>query len=142
MNLVLKTIALIYLVFNTLFRMGNLIYLYSIRDFDLPTVIIVLTSIMVVLGVWFIVKRLRNRLLLRHVLAYSIVVVLVMTFNLLYIAVTFPLPLTLSESFVVGSVLDIIVNLIILRYGYKQVRRQYIEVDQNAFNKKENGRND
>ena len=125
----LRTIILIYAVVNSIFRGGILGYILINNNTNLPLVVIITTSVVVIFGVYLLIRRIIRSFKLRSLMFYCIVTLVAFTFNLLYIALSLPIQLNFLESLTVGSILDIILCIVFLGYIFKEARSKYVSID-------------
>ena len=133
----LKLVAFIYIAIITIFRIADGIYIaVTAGETSLPVVVIVLTAILALLGIYMILRKVAGKLKLREVVLFFFVNAVVIGFDLFYIAATLPLELTSAEGLLVGSVLDIIISLVFLYYSWKEDIKQYKAVNTQMFDDK------
>ena len=61
-------------------------------------------------------------------MAFYLVQIFAILFNLIFVAVTLPVKVTLAETLVVGTFLDILINCVVVYLCMKQRRSRFITV--------------
>ena len=110
------------LLVTTAVRSADIIYILLKDSTNLPTAVIVATLIMVMYGIFIGVKRLVASLRLKELLHFYIFQTLVIVFNLIFVAVTSPLQMSMTETLIIGTFLDLLINAVIIYGCTKQIR--------------------
>lgn len=118
--------VLYYLMFiTTAVRFVDMIFLLTAGSTSLPIPVIAVSSAMILYGIVLVVKKFVSNLRLRQLMAFYMVQVVVVVFNLSYIAAFCPLQISVAETCVVGSFLDLIVDAGAIYACMKYMRSAY-----------------
>jgi len=119
----LKKILLMVLILTTATRFVGVVLTLQPGNTSLPTVVLVLTSITVLYGIYFCVRRYVFTLRLAHFVQFYVVQSAVFVFNLVFVSRNVLLSLTLTEIIVVGTLLDVLIGLVAIYYSVKGIRK-------------------
>ncbi len=123
----LKSALYYYILVVTVLRLADLIYLLGTQT-NLPPPVLAAAGAMLLYGIVLSVKRFISSVRLGQLGAFLIAQSLVIGFNIAYVALFVPLRVTLYEMALVGSFLDILVNLWLMRLAFKQKRNRFVSV--------------
>lgn len=121
----LKKITFGYTVFLTLSRIILLILLWNSVTTVLPTTIFVLNFLMVLFGLYLLIKRLVYKTHLRELFIFLLLDAGVVIFSLIYVNWQIPLKLSLPEMLICGSVIQVLIDFVFAHYCFKNIRKQY-----------------
>lgn len=117
----LKKVLYYLMLAITLIRLGTLVYLVvRPQGTNLPLPVIVSASVMILYGILLGLRRFLSSVRLGQLMAYYIVLSLSVAFNLFFAAFYVPVRLTLVEAVVLGTFLDLLVNIVIVRFCLRQ----------------------
>lgn len=111
-------------------RLADIIYLLVNKKTSLPVAVIGVTIAMIVYGIILLVKKFIGNVTLKQLMAFYVVQTLTVGFNLAYVAVASPLRVSVAETFVVGTFLDILISCCVVYFCMKQIRSHYFAVAQ------------
>jgi len=126
--ILLKSVLYYLLLISTSLRLVDVIYLLVATDSCLPGIVFIVTSAMILYGIVLVVKRFVSSVRLSQLMAYYIIQIFTTLFNLIYVAVTLPVKVTLAETFTVGTFLDILINCVVVYLCIKHRRSRFITV--------------
>ena len=109
-------------VITTILRFSNIIFVVTRDAVNLPALVLVLTSAMVLYGITLSAKRFFTTIRLKQFMVFFLIHSLIISFNIVYVAVTSPLQVTVSEALIVGTFFDLIVFGGVLFACIKQLR--------------------
>ena len=116
--------ALYALVFLTsAIRLVSVVILFARGYTALPYAVLAATSLVVLHGMFLLVRRVIFTLQLKHFAQFFAVQSLVFAFNIVLTSVTVLLALDLPERLVVGNLLDILVGVAVIYYCVKRMRK-------------------
>lgn len=118
----LKSVLYYLLLLTTTVRFADIIYLLARDNTNLPVPVIVVTSVMVLYGVFLAVKKFISNIRMKQLLAFYLVQTGMILFNLVYIAVACPLQINAAETLAAGTFLDILVNVGFICMMMRQIR--------------------
>jgi len=120
------------LVFLTsLVRLVGVVILFARGFSNLPPTVLALTSLVVLHGMFLLVRRFIFTLHLRHFVQFFVLQSAVFAFNLLLTSRTVMLAIDIPERLVVGSLLDILVGVAAIYYCAKGIRKnKYLQTGQ------------
>jgi hypothetical protein len=110
---------------TTAVRFVDMIYLLSRESTNLPVSVIIVTSAMILFGVALVAKKFINNIRVRHLMAFYIVQAGMVVFNLVNVAIFCLLQLSVAETFIVGSFLDILIDFCAIYACLKHMRSAY-----------------
>ncbi|WRS26246.1 hypothetical protein U6B65_07735 [Oscillospiraceae bacterium MB08-C2-2] len=109
----------------TAVRFADMIYLLSADKTNLPIPVLVVTSAMIVFGLYLVVKKFIGVILLRQMTMFYLFNTVAILFNLIYTAVTSPFNITFLETIITGTFLDVIISVALLGMCIKRMRARY-----------------
>ncbi|MGI6402995.1 MAG: hypothetical protein ACOX0K_02000 [Oscillospiraceae bacterium] len=124
----LKSVLYYLLLITTSLRLVDVIYLLTATNSCLPGIVFAVTSAMILYGIVLVVKRFVGSVRLSQLMAFYLVQIFAILFNLIFVAVTLPVKVTLAETLVVGTFLDILINCVVVYLCMKQRRSRFITV--------------
>jgi len=124
----LKTVLYGLLVLTTAVRLANIVYLLVKESTNVPVPVLAVTTVMIVYGIFLIVKKFISKITLRQLMYFYIVQTIMIAFNLFYIAAFCPLRINAAEILVVGTFIDILINGTIIYLCMKKLRSRYFAV--------------
>ncbi|MCL2856700.1 MAG: hypothetical protein FWE19_03105 [Oscillospiraceae bacterium] len=121
--------ALVFL--TTAVRLVGVVILFARGFSGLPPIVLTLTSLVVLHGMFLLVRRFIFTLHLRHFVQFFVVQTAVFAFNLALTSNTVLLAIDIPEQIVVGSLLDILVGTLCIYYCAKNIRKnKYLQAGQ------------
>lgn len=126
----LKSVLYYLLLLTTSVRFVDIIYLLAKDSTNLPTPVIIVTSAMILYGVFLVVKKVISTVRLKQLVTFYTVQTGMIAFNLIYVAVRCPLQISASETLIVGTFLDILANIGLIYLCMKQIRSFHLPVVQ------------
>lgn len=124
----LKTCLYFLMLLTTAIRFADVIYLLSRESTNLPMVIYILTSALILYGVVLVVKRFIGSVRIRQLMVFFIFHAVIFAFNITYVAVSVPLSIDMFEMAAVGTFLDILIDICAVYFCLKQRRKRLVTV--------------
>ena len=124
----LKTILYSLLIFSTTVRFVDLIYVLALQQTTLPLVVVIVAGASILVGLALVVKKFIGVLPLKQLMLFFIVEALAVSFNIAYLAMNYPLAITLAEAVLCGTFLHLIVDAIVVHTCMRSLRQQYAPV--------------
>ncbi len=125
----LKTILLLLLIVSAAARAGDLTFLLVTGATNLPPAVIITTALMVLYALILIMKRIfSGNVTLRQFMAFYVMQGLVTVFNLAFTTISSPLQVTWLEAFAIGTLFDVLVDVLAVYFIQKQIRSHYLAV--------------
>lgn len=121
----LKSVLYYLLMVTTAVRFVDMIYLLSRESTNLPVLVIALTGAMILYGIVLVAKKFTSSIRLKELMLFYGVQAVLISVNLITVAAFVPLQLTLTETFLVGSFLDLLIDGCCLYACAKQIRSSY-----------------
>lgn len=118
----LKSVLYYLLLLTTGIRFADMIYLLARENTNLPIPVIVVTSVMIIYGFVLGVYKFISTIRLKQLLAFYVIQTVLFVFNLVYVAVACPLTISPAETLIVGTFLDLIINVSLVYIGMKHIR--------------------
>lgn len=115
----------IYMLVSTAFRVVDLIVVLGLQELSLPIFIIVDVVVLILLGIFLIFRKATRKLGLSGLLLFSLVSIAFISINIAYIAYSVQISLSIAESLLVGSILEIIIHMVFIYYAGKRLNRQF-----------------
>lgn len=128
----LKSVLYWLLLLTTTFRLADIVYLVSKGDSHLPITVMVLTCLMVVYGGYLAIRKQISSVRMKQFLAFYVIQTAVILFNIFFVAITSPFSHTFAETVVVGTFLDIIINVALVYMISRQMRSFSFSVPQSV----------
>lgn len=116
------------MLLTTTVRFIDIIYLLAKDSTNLPIPVVAVTTAMVIYGIALIVKRAIGNVTLRQLMMFYMIQTLMFVFNLAYVAIACPLQISVPETLVVGTFLDILINCGIIYLCTKSIRSHYFAI--------------
>lgn len=126
----LKSLLYYLLFLTTTVRFVDIIYLMTKPSTNLPVIVLVVTSAMIIYGVVLLTKRVLSNLRLKQLTTFYVVQSAMIVFNIIYMAISCPLQVSFVETLIVGTFLDLLMNFGILYACMRQMRGGYAAVRQ------------
>lgn len=126
----LKSVLYCLLFASTTARLADIVYLLVNKKTNLPVAVIAVTIVMILYGIVLLVKKVVGNVTLKQLMAFYVVQTVMIAFNLAYVAIASPLRVSMAETFIVGTFLDILINCCIVYFCMKQIRSHYFAVAQ------------
>jgi len=121
--------ALVFLI--SLVRLVGVVILFGRGFTALPPIVLTLTSLVILHGVFLLVRKFVLSLHLRHFAQFFVAQTVVIAYNIALTSSTVLLAIDLPERLVVGSLLDILLGVTCVYYCVKAIRRKkYIQAEQ------------
>lgn len=127
-TLLLKTVLYYLVLITTGVKLADVIYLLAQNESNLPAAVFVAASFAVVYGIFLVFKRMISSVRLGQLMGFYIFYTLVIVFNLIYVAVGVPVKITLLEMVVVGTFLEILINITLISLCIRHRRGRFITV--------------
>ena len=124
----LKSVLYYLLLATTALRLADVVYLLSNTSSHLPGVVFAVTSAMVLYGIVLLVKRFISSVRLSQLMAFFLIQIFAFAFNIAYVAFAVPLEITLLETVVVGTFLDILIDIVVVYLCFKHRRSRFVTV--------------
>jgi len=121
-----KTLSFLVLA-TTVLRLGSLVYLLLLSSTNLPAPVLVITFLIMLYGLFLILKRLFLSISLRNYLWFFIIQPAAITINMIAVKATTPLQLSLYEIIVVGTFLDILIAVGAVYFCAGGIRKSYVK---------------
>jgi hypothetical protein len=102
-----------------------MIYLLTRDSTNLPLSVILVTSTMIIYGLILIIKRFFGNVRLRQLMVFFGVQAALVVVNLVTVALFVPMQITMAETLLVGSFLDILIDCGALYAGFRFMRDAY-----------------
>jgi len=118
----LKTVLYYLLLLTTTVRFIDIIYLMTRQTTNLPIVVLIVSTAMVLYGIVLLVKKVVGNVRLKQLTMFYMVQSVMIVFNLSYMAIVSPLKATGLETLIVGTFLDLLINCGIIYMATKQMR--------------------
>lgn len=118
----LKSVLYYLLLLTTTVRFADLIYLLSRDSTNLPVPVIIITSAMILYGIATGVSKFIRPLRMKPLLTFYKTQTAMIAFNLIYVAVASPLRMSAAETLIVGTFLDLLVNVGLIYVCMKRMR--------------------
>jgi hypothetical protein len=106
-------------------RFADVVYLLGRGSTNLPTPVIVVTSVMILYGAFLGVKKFTSVIRMKELLTFYMVQTGMILLNLIYTAVATPLQINALETIVVGTFLDLLINAGLITWVLRQMRAMY-----------------
>lgn len=110
------------LLLTTGVRFADMIFLLSKDSTNLPVPVIVVTSAMILYGIALGVTKFISSVRMKQLTVFYGIQSAMIAFNMIYIAVACPLRISGAETLVVGTFLDLLVNVSLIYVSYKRMR--------------------
>ena len=114
--------ALVFL--TSLVRLVGVVILFARGVTALPPIVLTLTSLIVLHGMFLLVRRFIFTVHLKHFVQFFAVQSVIFAYNLALTSSTVLLVIDLPERLVVGSLLDILIGVAAVYYCAKSMRRK------------------
>ena len=112
-------------------RLVGVVILFARGYSNLPPTVLTLTSLVVLHGMFLLVRKFVLALHLKHFVQFFVVQSAVFAFNLALTSSTVLTVIDLPERLVVGSLLDILVGVVAIYYCAKAIRKKkYLRAEQ------------
>jgi len=111
------------LLLTTVTRFIGVVVLLTRDRVNLPTIVLVTTSLTVLYGIFLLIRRFVLTLHLKHFIQFFTVQSAVFIFNLSFVSNNIPLQITGIEALVTGSLLDVLINVVAIYYCIINIRR-------------------
>ncbi len=134
----LKSVLYCLILAMTSARLVDIIYLLATHNTNLPVPVIVVAFAMIVYGICIVVRKFFANVTLKQMMAFFMIEIVAIVFNLSYVAVASPLRISVPETLLVGTFLDIIVNCGVVYFCAKQIRSRYFAIAQPAVTSNRN----
>ena len=121
----LKSLLYSLLIITTAVRFVDMVYLISTGGTTLPVSVMIITSAMIIYGGLLIAKKITGSIRIGQLMAFYCVQAGIIIFNLLTIAIFYPLQLSFAEVLIVGSFLDLIVDFCAVYMCLKYMRSSF-----------------
>ena len=105
-------------------RLAGVVILFARGFSNLPPVVLTLTSLVVLHGMFLLVRRFIFALQLKHFVQFFVVQSVVLAYNLALTSRTVLLEIDLPERLVVGSLLDILIGVAAIYYCARSMHRK------------------
>jgi hypothetical protein len=102
-----------------------MIYLFTRESTNLPLSVLIITAGMVLYGLVLVTKRFFGNIRLRQLMVFFGVQAALVVVNLVTVALFVPMQITMAETLVVGSFLDILIDCGALYAGFRFMRDAY-----------------
>lgn len=122
----LKTVLYSLLVFTTLTRFGDMIFILAKASTNLPIPVIVVTSAMIIYGIVLVFSKFITMVRMKQLLTFYMIQSLMILFNIIYVAMFSPLQISMAETWIVGTFLDLLVNSVLIYASVKRMRSFYL----------------
>ena len=119
----LKTVLYMLVLWTTAVRLVAIIAVLAVGTDSLPALVLVLTSLTVLYGVFLLIRRFVFTLHLKHFVQFFAAQSVVFWFNLSLVSRTVLLQISGLEAVVVGSLLDILINVVAIYYCVRSMRK-------------------
>lgn len=113
------------MLLTTAVRFVDILYLLSRDNTNLPVPVIIVTSIMVLYGVFLTVKKFISNIRMKQLFIFYMIQSAMIVFNLIFTSVASPLRINAMETIIVGTFLDLIVNAGLIYMMFRQMRSVY-----------------
>lgn len=120
--LLLKSVLFYLLALTTSVRFVDMIYLLIHGSTNLPVPVIAVTSAMILYGIILIVCKFISTIRMKRLLTFYLVQSVMIVFNLCYISFWCPLHISFAEALIIGTFLDLLVNVALLYVCFKRIR--------------------
>lgn len=110
------------LLLTTGVRFVDMIFLLSKDSTNLPVPVIVVTSAMILYGIVLGVAKFASSVRMKQLAAFYMVQSAMIAFNMIYVAVACPLSISGVETLIVGTFLDLLVNVGLIYASRKRMR--------------------
>ncbi len=125
----LKAVSHIIVAATTLLRLSMLVYLLLFRaDTHLPVTVLVVTSAVVLYGLFITFRRLAGPMRITQMTVFFSVQSAAILFNLFFTSRNVPLALDVPEIITVGTFLDILINAYMIISIIRQRRNRFLTV--------------
>lgn len=118
----LKSILFYLLLLMTSVRFVDMSYLLAKGSTNLPVPVIVVTSAMILYGIVLIAYKLLSTIRMKQMVTFYLCQTGMIIFNLCYVSFFCPLQISMAETLLVGTFLDLLVNVILLYVCFKRMR--------------------
>ena len=118
----LKSVLYYLLMLTTAVRFVDMVYVLSRGTTNLPLSVLIITTAIILYGAVLLTKRFFSNIRLTQLMTFFAVHAVLVGINLAIVAINIPFQVTLSETFIVGSFLDILVDFCAVYAGFKQIR--------------------
>ena len=118
----LKSVLYYLLMLTTAVRFVDMVYLLSRGTTNLPLSTLIITSAVILYGAVLVARRFFGNIRLTQLMTFFAVHAVLISINLAVVAINVPFQVTLAETFIVGSFLDILVDCCAVYAGMKQIR--------------------
>ena len=117
-----KNVLYTLLLLTTGARFLNMAYLLATGSTDLPVPVLLVSAAMIAYGIILLVKKYTGMIRLKQFMAFYVVQTVMITFNLTYMALFYPLKVSLPDALMLGTFLDILVNCGVVYFCVKEIR--------------------
>lgn len=124
----LKSVLYYLMLIVTAVRLADIVYLLAGQSTGLPACVLIVSSVMILYGIILTVKKFIGSVRLGQLMAFFLVQILATGFNLTYVALAVPVQISIPETLMVGTFLDILVNGVIVYLCIKQRRTRFVTV--------------
>lgn len=118
----LKTGLYYLMLLTTTVRFGDMIFLLTKDNTNLPVPVIAVTTAMILYGIGLAFYRFIGTIRMKQLVTFYVMQTAMIAFNLLYVALFCPLQMSAAEILVVGTLLDLIVNIGLIYVSMKRMR--------------------
>lgn len=126
----LKQVLYYLMLVTTTVRFVDMIYLLAKDNTNLPVPVLIVTTFMVLYGIYLVVRKFLGNILLKQLMTFYVIQTVMIVFNLVYFSIASPLQVSILETVAIGTFLDIIVNASVIYLCTKQMRSHYFAVTQ------------
>ena len=110
---------------TTVIRFADMVYLLSRTGTSLPVSVLLLSGAMIVYGAILAIKRFTGAIKLSQIMTFFAVHAVVVAINLIITAVNVRIRITPAEMLLVGSFLDLVIDLCAVYLCFRQIRSSY-----------------
>jgi hypothetical protein len=121
----MKSVLYSLILLTTAVRFVDMIYLLTRDSTNLPLSVLLVTSAMILYGLVLLTKKFFGTVRLRQMMVFFGVQAALVVVNLVTVALFVPMQITLTETLIVGSFLDILIDCGALYAGFRFMRDAY-----------------
>lgn len=121
----LKSVLYYLILLTTSVRLIDIVYLLTRDSTNLPLSVIMITSAMILYGTVLVVKKFMGNVRLTQLMVFYGIQAALVVVNLVIVSVMVPMQITVAETFIVGSFLDILIDISAIYAGAKFMRSSY-----------------
>ena len=129
----LKPVLFGLLLVTTVMRFANIIFVLTRDSVNLPPLVLILATAMVLYGIILLVKRFFSTVRIKQFMFFFMAHAFVIAFNIIYIRATNPLQISGPEVMLVGTFFDLIIFLGVLYACIKHMRGGFTPVVTSIF---------